>query len=124
MEALPSKVRELVLEAYAAGTKTKEIARRFKVSPAWARRVKQRLRERGQRAALVQSKHGPDPKLDADDRQRLATLVERTPDATLAELKDELGLAVSISTIDRALRALRLTLKKSRSAPPSRTART
>ena len=69
----------------------------------------------------MQSKHGPDPKLNADDRQRLAKLVERTPDATLAELKDELGLPVSISTIDRALRALRLTLKKSRSAPPSRT---
>jgi transposase len=124
MEALPSKLRELVLEAYDAGLKTKAIVERYKVSPAWARRAKQRLRERGQRTAAVQAKHGPDPKLDADDRQRLAALVERTPDATLAELKEELGLSVSISTIDRALRALRLTLKKSRSAPPSRTART
>ena len=124
MEAIPAKVRELVLDAYEAGLKTKEVAKRCKVSPAWARRVKQHFRERGQRAARVQSKHGPDPKLDADDRRRLAELVERTPDATLAELKEELGCPVSISTIDRALRALRLTLKKSRSAPPSRTGRT
>ena len=124
MEALPSKVRELVLEAYEQGTPTKEVAARFRVSASWCRRVKQHFRERGQRAARVQSKHGPDPKLDADDRGRLAALVERTPDATLAELKDELGLPISISTIDRALRALRLTLKKSRSAPPSRTGRT
>jgi transposase len=124
MEAIPLKVRELVLDAYEAGLKTKEVVKRYKVSPAWARRAKQHFRERGQRAALVQSKHGPDPKLDADARRRLAELVERTPDATLAELKDELRLPVSISTIDRALRALRLTLKKSRFAPPSRTGRT
>ena len=128
MEALPSKLRELVLDAYDAGLKTKEVVKRYKVSPAWARRAKQRLRERGQRAATVQAKHGPehgpDPKLDADDRRRLAALVERTPDATLAELKQELDLPVSISTVARALAALRLTLKKSRSAPPSRTGRT
>src|SRR4051812_31332387 len=109
MEALPLKVRELVLEAYAAGLRTAEIVKRYKVSPAWARRVKQHFRERGQRAARVQLRHGPDPKLDADDQRRLAELVGRTPDATLAELKEELGLPVSVSTIDRALRALRLT---------------
>lgn len=124
MEALPSKVRELVLDAYDAGLKTKEVVKRYKVSPSWARRAKQHFRERGQRAALVQSKHGPAPKLDADDRRRLAALVGRTPDATLAELKQELDLPVSISTVARALTDLRLTLKKSRSAPPSRTGRT
>ena len=124
MEAFPSKVRELVLDAYAAGLRTKEIAGRFKVSPSWARRVKQRLRERGQRAAVVQDKNGPDPKLDADDRQRLAALVEQTPDATLAELKAASGLPVSVSTLARALAELRLTPKKSPSPPPSRTART
>jgi len=124
MEALPSKVRELVLDAYDAGLKTKEVVKRYKVSPAWARRAKQHFRERGQRAALVQSKHGPAPKLDADDRRRLAALVGRTPDTTLAELKQELDLPVSISTVARALTDLRLTLKKSRSAPPSRTGRT
>ena len=124
MEALPSKVRELVLDAYAAGMKTKQVAQRFKVSRSCARRVKQCERETGRRVARVQAKHGPDPKLGADGRGRLAAIVKRTPDATLAELKRELGLPVSISTIDRALRALRLTLKKSRPAPRSKTGRT
>ena len=124
MGALPSKLRELVLDAYDAGLKTGEIVKRHKVSPSWARRAKQRLRERGQRAATVQAKHGPDPKLDAGDRRRLAALVGRTPDATLAELKEGLGVPVSISTVARALTDLRLTLKKSRSAPPGRTGRT
>lgn len=124
MEAFPAKLRELVLDAYDAGLKTKEIAERFKISRSWARRVKQREREDGVRTALVQQKCGPNPKLTADDRERLAKLIEKTPDATLAELKKQSGLQVSISTLARTLVAMRLTLKKSRSMPPSRTGRT
>lgn len=124
MEAYSSKVRELVLDAYEQGVPTKQIAERFKVSRSWARRVKQRLREHGLRVALLQDKRGPDPKLDADRRRELAAAIAQTPDATLVELKGQLGLPVSISTIARALTDLRLTLKKSPSVPPSRTART
>ena len=124
MEAYSDKVRELVLGAYDEGVPTAEVAARFKVSRSWARRVKQRLRERGVRTALRQRKHGPDPALGAADRTHLAELVDRTPDATLAELKDQLGLPVSVSTVWRAVTDLRLTLKKSRCVPVSRTART
>lgn len=124
MEAFPAKLRELVLDAYDAGLKTKEIAQRFKISRSWARRVKQREREDGVRTAIVPQKCGPNPKLTADDRERLAKLIEKTPDATLAELKKQSGLQVSISTLARTLVAMRLTLKKSRSMPPSRTGRT
>lgn len=124
MEALPSKLRELVLEASDSGLPTKEVAERFKVSRSWVRRVKQRERDDGVRTALVPQKCGPDPKLDAADRKRLAELVKKAPDATLAELKKQSGLPVSISTIARALTSLRLTLKKSRSTQPSKTGRT
>src|SRR5437870_5621655 len=103
MEAYATKVRELVLGAYGQGTETKEVAERFKVSRSWARRVKQRLRETGLRGA-IQQKHGPDPKLDPVDRKRLAELVRKTPDATVAELKEQLAMPVSVSTIDRALK--------------------
>ena len=124
MEAYPSKVRELVLDAYEAGLPTKQVAERFKVSRSWARRVKQRLRDRGLRVALEPARRGPDPALDDGDRRRLDALVERTPDATLAELRAQLGRPVSVSTIDRALTALGLTFKKSPSGRPSRTGRT
>ena len=124
MDAYPSKVRELVLDAYDQGVPTKQVAQRFKVSRSWARRVKQRLREHGLRVALSQDKRGPDPKLDADRRRELAAAVAQAPDATLAELRRDLRLPVSVSTIARALSDLRLTLKKSPSAPPSRAART
>ena|SRR5688572_13270699 len=123
MEAYPTKVRELVLGAYDEGTETKQIAEQFKVSRSWARRVKQRLREQGLRGA-IQQKHGPNPKLTPVHRQQLAALVQKTPDATLAELKEQLAMPVSASTIARALTDMKLTLKKSRCTPASKTDRT
>lgn len=120
MEAYPTKVREQVLGAYERGMKTKQIAERFGVGPAWCRGVKQRLREQGLRCAIEQ-KHGPDPILDPDRRRRLADLVSQKPDATLEELKAKLDVPVSISTIWRTLQDMKLTLKKSRCTPVSRT---
>lgn len=120
MEAYPTKVREQVLGAYDAGMKTKEIAKRFGVGPAWCRGVKQRLRERGLRGTIAQ-KHGPDPIFDRARRAQLATLVGRTPDATLRELRAKLDVPVSISTISRTLHDMRLTLEKSPSARPGGT---
>ena len=120
MEAYPTKVRELVLDAYDQGVETKEIADSLKVSPSWVRRVNQRWRELKLRCA-IQQKHGPNPKLDEARRQELAGLVQKTPDATPEELKKQLTLPVSISTIWRALNDMKLTLKKSRCMPVSKT---
>jgi transposase len=50
----------------------------------------------------------------------LRELVARQPDATLAELRDALGVHVALSAIWHALKELKLSFKKSRSAPPSR----
>ncbi len=111
MEAYPTKVREQVLGAYEQGLKTKEIARRFGVGPAWCRGVKQRLREHGIRGS-IQQKHGPDPIFDQARRDQLATLVSDKADATLQELKARLDVPVSISTIWRTLQDMKLTLKK------------
>jgi transposase len=116
MEAYPIKVREQVLGAYEQGMKTKQIAQRFGVGPAWCRGVKQRLRERGLRGAIKQ-KHGADPFFDQVRREQLASLVSQKPDATLQELKAALDLPVSISTISRTLIDMKLTLKKSRCMP-------
>ena len=58
------------------------------------------------------------------DRGRLAELVRAQPDATLVELRDRLGVAVTPWAVCKALRELKLSYKKSRSAPPSRTGRT
>lgn len=120
MEAYPAKVRELVLGAYEQGMRTKKIAQTFNVSRSWARRVRQRLREEGLRTA-IQQKHGPDPKLGQVHRQRLAELVQETPDATLNQLHEQLNMPVSVSTVARALTAMKLTLKKSPRVLPNKT---
>src|SRR5882672_2530974 len=119
MEAYPNKIRELVLECYAEGLETDVIAKRFKVSPDWARRVKRRWVDHNIRTAIKQ-KHGPNGLMDAARRQQLAQLVEQTPDATLEDFKKQLTFPVSISTIARTLNDMKLTLKKSRCMPANR----
>ena len=122
MEAYSLDLRKRVLAACDSGKGTKEVARLFDVSPAWVRRLKQRRRELNTIEPLPR-KYGPDPKLTGEHRSRLQEAVEQQPDATLAELKHMLKLPASVPTIWRALQALRLSLKKSRSSPMSRSAR-
>ena len=55
---------------------------------------------------------------------RIRELVAASPDLTLAEIRDRLALAVSLSTLWAAVRGLGLTVKKKSSAPRSKTART
>jgi transposase len=55
---------------------------------------------------------GPVPRLDADTCQRLLALVQKQPDATLAELQERLGVPCSLTTIWRALQRLGISRKK------------
>jgi transposase len=119
MEAYPNKLRELVLECYDEGVRTAEMAKRFKVSCDWVRRVRRRWLQDEVRTVIKQ-KHGPDPLMDAMRRQELTRLVERTPDATLDELRKQLLFPVSISTVHRTLNEMKLSLKKSRRTPANR----
>ena len=112
-------LRDRVLAAYDRGMKTKQIADVFQVSPAWARRVKQRRRETGETT--------PRPMGGATvvkiDVVRLAELVRQRPDATLAELRVMLGVDCVESAVCMALKRLGLSFKKRRSARQSKTAR-
>ena len=113
-------LRERVLADCEAGLGTKATAKKYKVSPAWVRRLKQHKRERGD----IVPRNGGGSRGQKIDRDRLAELAKAQPDATLVELRDRLGVPVTPWAICKALRELKLTYKKSRSAPPSRTART
>ena len=113
-------LRSRVLAAYDRGMPTRQVAEVFEVSPAWARRLKQRRRETGETA--------PRPMGGATvvkiDMARLAELVRQQPDATLRELRDRLGGVCGEPAVCMALKRLGLSFKKRRSMPRNRTART
>jgi transposase len=117
MEAYSMDLRLRVIAACDQGQRTKAVARTFGVSPAWVRRLKQHRRQRGD----VVPRSGGGSRGRKIDRSRLAELVRAQPDATLVELRDRLGVAVTPWAVCKALRELGLSYKKSRSAPPSRT---
>jgi transposase len=123
MEAYSLDLRKRVLARCDAGHGTKQVAQEFDVSPAWVRRLKQRRRERNTIAPVA--RRMPDQhKLKEDDRRELRQLIDQNPDATLVELRKMLGGKASVVTVWRALRDLRLSLKKRASVLRSRTART
>jgi transposase len=113
-------LRDRILAAYDRGMKTQQIAEVFAVSRSWARRVKQRRRETGE------TSHRPmgGPGVTKVDRTRLVELVTAHPDATLAELRELLGVECALSTISEALKVLGLSFKKKRSTRRSRIVRT
>jgi transposase len=104
-------LKDRVLELYEEGKKTKEIAQRLKVSPAWCRRVRQRRHEPPRKIG------GGHFKLDGAGRTALARWVKEQPDATLEELqrrcRAELGIRISIGALWNTLRRMKLSLKKS-----------
>jgi transposase len=125
-QAYGPELRGRVLAACDGGASVREVAERLMVSPSYVVKVRQRRADTGETVARRGT--GRPPSKMAAYRELLRERVAALPDATLSELRGwllaERGVAVSPVTIWRALAGLRLTLKKSRSAPPSRTART
>ena len=112
--------RRWIISAYQAGKGTKEISAIFGRCESAVRRVRQNYRERGTADPLLHLR-GRKGKLTDELKTHLSEFVKNRPDATLAEIKQQLKLDVSISTVDRWLKKLGLSFKKSPSTPPSRT---
>ena len=120
MKAFSTDLRERVVAAHDSQEGTQhQLADRFRVSVQWVRKILHQRRDTG---SIDPKPHGGgrtrvfDPA--ASDRLRQA--VAAAPEATLAELAQASGVAASPSMVSRALKALGITRKKSRSGPPSR----
>ncbi|MBV8555287.1 MAG: IS630 family transposase, partial [Planctomycetaceae bacterium] len=89
----------------------RQVARRFRVSLSSLARL---LRRRRQAGTLEPKPHGGGhpPALDHEGEERLRELVRQHPDATLDELRQQLGVPCSRSALGRALEKLKLTRKK------------
>ena len=122
MRAYSMDLRERVFVDCQAGMTTPAVARKYTVSASWVRRLVQRQKATGSLAPRPPSPGRP-VKLSPHE-SRVRELVRDDPDATLAELRDRLGIRVSLAALCNYLRRLNLSFKKKSSGRPSRTART
>ena len=81
---------------------------------------KQRRRETGETTPRS-SRPKSAKKVLAEHAELLRPLIRERADATLEELRAELPVAVSMTTLWRALDALKFSFKKKSSTPPSKT---
>lgn len=128
MAAFSTDLRRRVLDAALADDATTEraVADRFGVSLGFVQKLKRRWR-RDRTVEPVGHRGGAPAKLSADDRAALALWADGS-DATGADwaerLRAERGVDVSARTVNRALAATGLTVKKRRSERRSATAPT
>ena len=123
MKTYSMDLRERVVRAYDEKLGTQqEIARLFKVSIPW---IKKLLRQRRRTGSLAPRPHGGGwtPKFFGQTLEQLKARVDQSPDATLQELLEQSGVDGSIMAVHRALERLGCRRKKSRSVPPSKTGR-
>ena len=103
-------LRERVLKGWDASGDADDVAATFGVSRAWVHRLAQRQRETGSIAPRKPTKFRS--RVLAGQEERLKALVNATPDATLAELREGLPTTAALSTLWLELDRLGLTVKK------------
>jgi transposase len=119
MRAYSMDLRQRVWADCQAGMTTPAVAAKYSVSESWVRRLKQRQRATGSIAPRLPSPGRPVALAPHD--ARLRELVHDDPDATLAELRQRLGIEVSLSTLSEYLRRINFSFKKRSFGRPSRT---
>lgn len=116
-------LRERVLATVGSGTRVCAAARLLLVSVSYVSKVVGRQRATGETTART----GRAGRKLAPHDDAIRARVADCPDATLEELQawlaEQRQVRVSIGCLWNRLRFLKLTLKKSRSAPPSRSGR-
>jgi transposase len=121
MEAYSLDLRERICAACDEGAETREeVAERFGVGRWFVQKLLRQRRDSGSIKPKPPGR-GPAASMSRKDHQLLQTLVKQKPDATLSELCKLLqqagGAVVKTWTMCRALKTLRLGLKKSRCTP-------
>lgn len=108
---LRNEARELLVEGYEATHDAKGIAKAYSVSKWMVYRLAEQKRKTGS-VALRTSQRGRKPVLTTEDKEAIRRCIDEAPDITIEEIREELNLSASYSTVERAIRAMGYTLKK------------
>jgi len=125
MKAYSLDLRQKILDAYDRGDiSQRTLAKRFGVSLGFLVKLLKQRRETGQIGPKIRRSQTP-TKLNAEQLNLLAELVEAQPDATLDELRQQVyartQVLISVPTTDRMLRQkLNITVKKKSSPSQKR----
>lgn len=125
VQALSLDLRKRVVAAVAGGMSRRQAAQRFGISAASAVRWCALVRETGEPRAKPQGGDRHSHRIEAHAPFILKAL-ENKPDITLVEIRAALagiGVSAAVSTLWRFFHRRRITYKKSRRTPPSRTVR-
>ena len=96
------------------GATRQQIADRFGVSLAFVKKILFRRKHFGT-IAPFHGKAGRKPVLSPQQRDAMRAYIARNPGATLAEIREALGVSCSLPTIFNTLRRMKLTYKKNAS---------
>jgi transposase len=118
MRAYSMDLRQRVLADCDDGMGATAVAAKYRVSESWVRRLKQRRKATGETAPRPSGRR---PTTWGPHAEAIRAAVRDHPDATLRELKEQLGLALSLATLWRAIATLGLTVKKKSNGPPNKT---
>ena len=120
MLAYSADLRERVLATVDAAEGTpEEIAKRFRVSARWIRKMLA-LRARTGSIAPQPRRGGRKLLIQGETAEALQAARRKAPDATLQELREATGFHGCLRTVWRAIRRLKITRKKSRYGRRSR----
>ncbi len=116
MKSYSIDLRQKIVDVYLAGNiSQRQLAVQFRVALSFIEKLLKQYRETGTVAPKVRTQQTP-TKLNSEQLAVLQEIVEADNDATLAELrlllKEQTGVVIGRSTVDRMLRKLNLSRKK------------
>lgn len=103
VKMLHNEARKLLVEGYERTHDVHGIAKAYGVTEREVYRLVKQKRDTGS-VELRTSQRGRKPKMTEKDLERLRAAIEKTPDKTLGELKEELNLPCSESRLSRIVR--------------------
>lgn len=110
-EMLHNEARELLVQGYESTHDAEGIAKAYSVSKWTVYHLVEQKHKTGS-VALRTNQRGRKPLLREADKERIRACIDETPDITIEELREKLGLKASYSTVERAVNGMGYTYKK------------